>query len=259
MLAESAPLTHDMAALARRSAADGGAEPATISLAVRNLEAAVARVPGGEEPLQRPRGSDRFGDEAIVRDVPAAAAPLLRNVDDVAATVGVTGFPVLSMAVTGFPVQLPLSNPDHRSHEEIERTRVLHRPGPSLGLDDLPALREGLGRQGTLEQRDRARSYGPGLAQTETQLLTYLSLALASGDTQSRQSLDALDALRATARDIQERAEEDYENSNIMGVDYESIMQQLGILFRRVDDVQVPLEPAAALGQRSPGEIEHDE
>jgi hypothetical protein len=147
---------------------------------------------------------------------------------------------------------------DQRSSEEIDRTRVLHRAGPAFGLDDLPALRDGLGQsqQATPQQRELARTYGPRLAQAEVELHAYLGFG--RGDSRRQ---GALNALRTTAHGIQEDAEQHHDGSELLGVDYDSITRQLAILFRRVDDddhVQSRLEPARVPGQdrRTPEEIE---
>jgi hypothetical protein len=107
---------------------------------------------------------------------------------------------------------------DTRSQEEIERTRRLHRPGPRRGLDDLPAMWEELGKTaGTEEQRERARTFVPRLQ--------FLGAALGNWG-----------AVRAAAYQIETDASEDYSADLITGVDYQSIAEQLAIVFRRVPD-----------------------
>jgi len=109
---------------------------------------------------------------------------------------------------------------DQRSPDEIRRTQNLHRRGRVLGLNDLPIMRQNLGHTaGTPEQQQRARTY-----------ITRLS-----GVAESLYRAD-WGTLRSTARETLNDAADDYEADRIIGADYESIAQQLAIVFRRVPD-----------------------
>ncbi|XUW93445.1 hypothetical protein OH764_33150 (plasmid) [Burkholderia sp. M6-3] len=117
-------------------------------------------------------------------------------------------------------VASPLSQRDTRTREEIARTAALHRPTVQRGLDDLPSMRQSLGTiAGTEEQRQQARTFSPRLQEVED--------ALHQGN---------WDAVRDEAFAIHEDSLADYEADRITGVDYNTISEQLSIVFRRVPE-----------------------
>ncbi|XUW93182.1 hypothetical protein OH764_34090 (plasmid) [Burkholderia sp. M6-3] len=114
---------------------------------------------------------------------------------------------------------------DMRTQEEIARTAHLHRRGQQRGLDELPTMRLSLGETaGTEEQRRQARAFAPRLAEVER--------ALRQGD---------WNAVRGGAYSLYDSAFADYEADRIIGADYNSIAEQLSIVFRRVpsDNVRI--------------------
>ncbi|WP_414447155.1 hypothetical protein AB4851_10615 [Burkholderia sp. 22PA0099] len=135
----------------------------------------------------------------------------------------------LNLGPTAPPSSAVLSRGDQRSPEELAHTANIHQARPSLGLDDLQANRQTLGR-GTPDQIARGRTYIPRLAQAETLIRTYF------GQDGEHRDERALQPFRALAQEIGADAASEHDDELISAGDYLTVMDHLGVMFRRVPD-----------------------
>lgn len=135
----------------------------------------------------------------------------------------------LNLGPTAPPPSTVLSRGDQRSAAEQAHTANIHQARPTLAIGDLEADRESLGR-GTPAQAAQGRTYIPRLAQAETLIRTYF------GDDGEHRDERALPPFRTLAQAIGTDALSEHDEGLISAGDYLTIMDHVGVMYRRVPD-----------------------